>query len=267
MDHEEERARPFYLSQPRVYGSCCLLSTTPPSKYKRKPGLIWSTNKVANTKCLSDRRAAAMLSAALLLKSSMGDRDPLSSKWDTINAPVFLINDVGYENRDKLTLLAAVRACVRAGECACASKVARDGERETGLGYRQLLRVCTVCVEPWEASRIPPHHFHFITPGERTYIIQLFKPQSAGTDRAFNKHFNLNSHWSSVCYTICLSLHSSHVFTVSSSLSYHVIIWMPLIFVFRFVSTLWLHFIPWNLLEKKIQIWLLYELYNVKINF
>lgn len=50
----------------------------------------------------------------------MGDQDLLSSKWDTINALVFLINDVGYENRDKLTLLAAVRACVcvRAGECA-----------------------------------------------------------------------------------------------------------------------------------------------------
>lgn len=79
----------------------------------------------------------------------MGDRDLLSSKWDTINAPVFLINDVGYENRDKLTLLAAGRAGVRAGWASVrASKVARDGGRETGLGYRQLLRVCTVCVEP-----------------------------------------------------------------------------------------------------------------------
>lgn len=265
MDHEEEGARPFYLSQPWVYGSCCLLSTTPPSKYKRKPGLIWSTNKVANTKCLSDRRAAAMLAAALLLtsnKSLMGDRDLLSSKWDTINAPVFLINDVGYEDRDKLTLLAAVRACVRAGGRASvrASKVARDEERETGLGYRQLLRVCTVCVEPWEASRIPPHHFHFITPGERTYIIQVFKPQSAGTDRAFNKHFNLNSHWSSVCYSICLSLHSSRVSTVSLWVSGHVVIWMTLVFVFqfRFISTLCLHFILWNLV-KKIQIELLYK--------
>lgn len=253
MDHEEERARPFYISQPWVYGSCCLLSTTPPSKYKRKPGLIWSTNKVANTKCLSDRRAAAMLSAALLLtsnKSLMGDWDLLGSKWDTINAPVFLINDVGYENRDKLTLLAAVLLCLcaRGRARVRASKVARDGERETGLGYRQLLRVCTVCVEPWEASRIPPHHFHFITPGERTYIIQLFKPQSAGTDRAFNKHFNLNSHWSSVCYSICLSLHSSRVFTVSLPVSGHVVIWMPLVFVFvfRFISTLWLHDISWK---------------------
>ena len=48
----------------------------------------------------------------------MGDLDLLSSKWDTINALVFLINDVGYENRDKLTLLAAVCVCV----------VDRDGE-------------------------------------------------------------------------------------------------------------------------------------------
>lgn len=133
MEYEEERGSPFYLSQPRVYGSCCLFSTMPPSKYKRKPGLIWSTNKVANTKCLSDRRAAAaMLSAALLLtsnKSLMGDRDLLSSKWDTINALVFLINDVGYENRDKLTLLAALRARMRACACVLVCAHAKGGRR------------------------------------------------------------------------------------------------------------------------------------------
>lgn len=59
----------------------------------------------------------------------MGDRDLLSSKWDTINAPVFLINDVGYENRDKLTLLAAVRACVRAGGRVCARQRWPEMER------------------------------------------------------------------------------------------------------------------------------------------
>lgn len=55
-------------------------------------------------------------------KSLMGDLDLLSSKWDPINALVFLINDVGYENRDKLTLLATV--C----ECVSVCVVARDGE-------------------------------------------------------------------------------------------------------------------------------------------
>lgn len=74
----------------------------------------------------------------------MGDLDLLSSKWDTINALVFLINDVGYENTDKLTLLAAVCESV----CACVCVWWTERERETGLGYRQLLRVCTVCVEP-----------------------------------------------------------------------------------------------------------------------
>lgn len=84
-----------------------------------------------------------MLPAALQLtcnKSWMADLDLLSSKWDTINALVFLINDVGYEKRDKLTLLAAV--------CVCVCVWWTEREREAGLGYRQLLRVCTVCVEP-----------------------------------------------------------------------------------------------------------------------
>ena len=56
----------------------------------------------------------------------MGDLDLLSSKWDTINALVFLINDVGYENRDKLTLLAAVCVSVCVSVCVCV--VDRDGE-------------------------------------------------------------------------------------------------------------------------------------------
>lgn len=42
----------------------------------------------------------------------MEDLKLLNSEWDTINALVFLINDVGYRNRDKLTLLAAAR-CLR----------------------------------------------------------------------------------------------------------------------------------------------------------
>ncbi len=55
-----------------------------------------------------------MLSAAPLLvsnKSLMEDLEMLSPEWDTINALVFLINDVGYGHRDKLSLLAAVQ-CV-----------------------------------------------------------------------------------------------------------------------------------------------------------
>lgn len=95
----------------------------------------------------------------------MEDLELLNSEWDTINALVFLINDVGYGNRDKLTLLAAAQ-CVCVSVCVKGSgRRQTEAERETGLGYRQLLRVCTVCVEPWEASRIPPYHFHFITPG------------------------------------------------------------------------------------------------------
>lgn len=60
----------------------------------------------------------------------MGDRDLLSSKWDTINALVFLINDVGYENRDKLTLLAALRACACVRVCAHAKGGQRWREAE-----------------------------------------------------------------------------------------------------------------------------------------
>ena len=55
----------------------------------------------------------------------MEDLEQLSSEWDTINALVLLINDAGYGNRDKLTLLAAeqcVWLCVREGE--------REGEKE-----------------------------------------------------------------------------------------------------------------------------------------
>lgn len=46
----------------------------------------------------------------------MEDLELLSSEWDTINALVFLINDVRHRNRDKLTLLAAAQRvwkCVR----------------------------------------------------------------------------------------------------------------------------------------------------------
>lgn len=74
----------------------------------------------------SSSHAAPLLTSN---KSLMGDRDLLGSKWDTINAPVFLINDVRYENRDKLTLLAAVRACVRAGRRVCARQRWPEMER------------------------------------------------------------------------------------------------------------------------------------------
>lgn len=135
--------------------------------------------------------------------------------------------------------------------CVCECVWWTEMGRETGLGYRQLLRVCTVCVEPWEASHIPPHHFHFITPGERTYIIQLFKPQSAGTNRAFNKHFNLNSPTDPPAATLSVYLLIPHVF---SQFLYHCLTSLSLKFnislcfsVSVSIFPLWLHLIPWNL--------------------
>ncbi len=116
MDHEEKN-NPFFSPQDTAYSACLLLSTIAPTEYKCKPGSIRSTNKAANTEYLSDHWAAAMLSAALLLlsnKSLMEDLELLNPEWDTINALVFLINDVGYGKRDKLSLLAAV-LCV----CVC----------------------------------------------------------------------------------------------------------------------------------------------------
>lgn len=191
MDHEEEGVA-HSIHHSWVDGSHCLFGTIPPPKYKRKPGSIWSTNKVANTKCLSDHWAASMLSAALQLTEKELDGRSGSAElqvgyYKCPGLPHQWCRIWDHRQANPLSCCVWERVCV----CVCVWWTER--ERETGLGYRQLLRVCTVCVEPWEASRIPPHHFHFITPGERTYIIQLFKPQSTGTDRAFNKHFNLNS--------------------------------------------------------------------------
>ena len=59
----------------------------------------------------------------------MEDLELPSSEWDTINALVFLINDVGYGNRDKLTLLAAV-------QCVCVKGV--DGDRRQKRRGRQV---------------------------------------------------------------------------------------------------------------------------------
>lgn len=60
-----------------------------------------------------------MLSAASLLlsnKSFMEDLELLNSEWDTINALVFLINDVRHGYRDKLTLLTTAQ-CVWGSVC------------------------------------------------------------------------------------------------------------------------------------------------------
>lgn len=67
----------------------------------------------------------------------MEDLQPLNSEWDTINAPAFLINDVGHWNRDKLTLLATL--------CVCETEEGKRGSgEEDRLGLKQLLRVCTL---------------------------------------------------------------------------------------------------------------------------
>lgn len=101
--------------------------------------------------------------------------------------------------RDKLTLFAGA-LCVRARVGTRVSRVdGETGERETGFGYRRLLRVCTVCVEPWEASPYSSPSLPLHYSGSLTYIIQRFKPESAGTDRTFNKHFSPSSR-SSLCH-------------------------------------------------------------------
>ncbi|KAK9526179.1 hypothetical protein VZT92_015872 [Zoarces viviparus] len=57
------------------------------------------------------------------------DLELLNSEWDTINVLVFLINDVGHGNRDKLTLLAAVqRVCASV----CVEEVDGDRQRQRG---------------------------------------------------------------------------------------------------------------------------------------
>lgn len=69
-----------------------------------------------------------MLSAAPLLVSNKGLMEDLelpNPEWDTINALVLLINDVGYGNRDKLTLLVAVK-------CMCVCE--RSGRRQRQRG-------------------------------------------------------------------------------------------------------------------------------------
>lgn len=124
--------------------------------------------------------------------------------------------------------------------CVCASQV--DGERETGLGYRQLLLQFALSPER-PAVFLPIASTSLLQ--ELTYIIQRFKPWSAGTDRAFNKHFNL-PYWSTLCYLICLFvLHlwdsATAVFFISLFLSSDIYIsisiflyasWLPSIFTF-----------------------------------
>ncbi len=126
---------PFFSPQDTAYSGCPLLSTIAPAEDKCKPGSIGSTNKAANTEYLSDHRAAMLSAAPLLLsnKSLMEDLELLNSEWDTINALVFLINDVGYGNRDKLTLLAAVQCvCVSVCVCVCVKEVDGDRQRQRG---------------------------------------------------------------------------------------------------------------------------------------
>lgn len=47
----------------------------------------------------------------------------------------------------------------------CETEEEKHGSgEEDRFRLKQLLRVCTIWAEPWEASSIPPHLFHFITP-------------------------------------------------------------------------------------------------------
>ena len=78
-----------------------------------------------------------MYAASLLLsnKSLMEDLEPLNSEWDTINALVFLINDVRHWNRDKLTLLATAQhvcRCVAVRVCVCVCVCVKETGKATG---------------------------------------------------------------------------------------------------------------------------------------
>ena len=166
MDHEERNGVSFdHMTRPPA-AAFLLLSTIAPTEYMCKPGSMWSTNKAANTEYLSDHRAAAMLSAASSCSCLRGASWRIWSCWvGYFKCPGLPHQWCRILEQRQANPLSRCALCVWQCVCGRSGRRQTEAERETGLGYRQLLRVCTVCVEPWEASRIPPHHFHFITPG------------------------------------------------------------------------------------------------------
>ena len=151
-----------FSPQDTADSGCLLLST--PASTKCKPAQMWSTNKEANTTRVSVCWAAAMLPPAVSPLHS--NKSLLMEDLELLNSWVRHYKGPGpphqwckTQEQRQANPLSCCASCVKGS-----GRGQTEAGRETGLGYRQLLRVCTVCVEPWEASRIPPHHFHFITP-------------------------------------------------------------------------------------------------------
>lgn len=224
-----EENRSFFAPQDTADSGRLLLSTIEATRYKKGSGL----DLIRKQGCQHPVPAwppsssqATCVSLLLSDKSLMEDLKLLNSEWDTINALVFLINDVGYRNRDKLTLLAAARCLrvnVRVWKKWTETDTSREGDRfrlQAALKSVYSLR-WALWGQPYSSRSLP---LHYSGSGHTLFSSLSLRPQ--GPIQPLTNTLTQLFRWSSI---------SSYCFICPLWLWLHIHSFIPLFSILLFI--------------------------------